>query len=175
MRRVLVTGSRVLTDTATIRDALATAWGGGTAALVSGACPTGAARIAEAIWTLTPDLHGGLCAGHPYPSLWDSELDGVREAAEQRARRHGVAQTICRRCPIMAACLASRTGNPQLGAGVWGGEVFHEKTAAQRDVCIGESGAWAGPCGPPRRTGRALPTWRDVSRRCPPGPRRGSG
>jgi hypothetical protein len=174
MRRVLVTGSRAWTDTVTIPHALATASGGGTADLVSGAYPTGAARIAEAIWTLAPNLHGGLCAGHPYPSRWDAELDGVGESAAQRARRHGVAQTICRRCPIMATCLASRTGNPQLGAGVWGGEVFQEKTAAQHDACIGDSGAWPGPCGPPRRTGRALPPWREVSRRCPPGPRRGS-
>jgi hypothetical protein len=232
MHRVLVTGSRARTDTTTIPGALATAWGGGTAVLVSGSCPTGADPIAETIRTVTPDLHGGLCAGHPYPSLWDAELDGVCESAARRARRHCVAQTICRRCPIMAACLASRTGNPQLGGGVWGGEVFQEKestagepapskpvaadpvetarkqraptgsrrhcpaplteqqarrrgtdawpagagalrecssraplpagsrrsgspTDGQHDPCIGESGAWPGPCGPPPRTGRA--------------------
>lgn len=127
MRRVLVTGSRACTDTATIRDALATVWGGGRAVVVSGACPTGADRIAETIGTLTPHLHGGLCVAHPYPSLWDAELDGVRESAAQRARRHRAAQTICRRCLIMAACLSSRAGNPRLGGGVWGGEVFLEK------------------------------------------------
>ena len=127
MRRVLVTGSRARTDTATLRHALALVWDGGTAVLVSGAYPTGADRIAETIWSLTPDLHGGLCSGHPYPSLWDAELDGVRESAAQRARRHRQAQTICRRCPIMASRLASRTGNPQLGGGVWGGEVFQDK------------------------------------------------
>jgi hypothetical protein len=127
MRRVLVTGSRARTNTATIPDALATVWGGGIAVLASGACPTDADPIAETIRTLTPDLHGGLCAGHPYPSLWDAELDGVCESTARRTRRHCVAQTICRRCPIMAACLASRTANPQLGGGVWGGEVFQEK------------------------------------------------
>jgi hypothetical protein len=174
MRRVLVTGSRAWTDTSTIRGVLAAVWGGGTALLASAAYPASADEIAETIWTLTPDLHGGLCAGHPYPSPWDSELDGVLESAAQRARRHREAQAICRRCPIMAACLATRTGNPQLGAGVWGGEVFLEKTAGQHDACIGESGAWPGLCGPPRRTGRALRTWREVSRRRPPGPRRGS-
>jgi hypothetical protein len=88
MRRVLVTGSRAGTDTTTLRDALAPVWAGGTAVLVSSACPTGADRIAETIWTLTPDLRGGLCAGHPYPSLWDAELDGMRESAARRARRH---------------------------------------------------------------------------------------
>ena len=125
MSRVLLAGSRAWT--ATTRDAVATVWGRGTAVLVSGAYPTGADRIAEKIGTLAPDLHGGLCAGHPYPSLWDVKLDGVRESAAQRAQRHREAQTICRRCPIMAACLSSRTGNPQLGGGVWGGEVFQEK------------------------------------------------
>lgn len=50
-RRVLVTGSRPWTDTTTIHDALADVWGDGTAVLVSGACPTGADRIAGTIWT----------------------------------------------------------------------------------------------------------------------------
>jgi len=50
-RRVLVTGSRTWTDTATIRDALAQQWGDGAAVLVSGACPRGADRLAEACWT----------------------------------------------------------------------------------------------------------------------------
>ena len=103
MRRVLVTGSRAWTDTSTIRGVFAAVWGGGTALLASAACPASADEIAETIWTLTPDLHGGLCAGHPYPSPWDSELDGVLESAAQRARRHREAQAICRRCPIMAA------------------------------------------------------------------------
>lgn len=50
-RRVLLTGSRSWTDTATIRVALAAQWGDGRAVLVSGACPTGADRIAEQVWT----------------------------------------------------------------------------------------------------------------------------
>jgi len=50
-RRVLVTGSRTWTDTTTIRDALASVWGHGDAVLVSGGCPRGADRLAEACWT----------------------------------------------------------------------------------------------------------------------------
>lgn len=123
MRRVLVTCSRSWTDTVTIRDVLAAVWGSGNAVVMPGACPSGSDQIAGTIWTLTPDLRGGLCAGHGYPSPWDAELDGVRESAAQRAERHCEAQTICRRCPIIAPCLASRAGNPLLGGGVWGGEV----------------------------------------------------
>jgi hypothetical protein len=148
MCRVLVTGFRARTDTAAIRDAFATVCGGGTAVLVSGASLTGADRITEAIWILIPDLTGGLCAGHRYPSPWDEELDGVRESAAQRARRHREAQTICRRCPIMADCLASRTGNPQLGGGVWGGEIFQEKesTAGEPAPRSNHTGAtWGRP------------------------------
>ena len=50
MRRVLVTGSRSWTDAATIASALAGQWGDGRAVLISGACPTGADRIAEQVW-----------------------------------------------------------------------------------------------------------------------------
>ena len=50
-RRVLVTGSRTWTDTTTIRSALASVWGHGDAVLVSGGCPRGADRLAEACWT----------------------------------------------------------------------------------------------------------------------------
>jgi len=41
-RRVLVTGSRTWTDTATVRTALASVWGDGDAVLVSGGCPRAA-------------------------------------------------------------------------------------------------------------------------------------
>ncbi|MGH3568652.1 MAG: SLOG family protein [Pseudonocardia sp.] len=60
-RRVLVTGSRTWTDTRIIRDALATAWGAGTAVLVVGACPAGADTLAEACWR----AWGGRVERHP--------------------------------------------------------------------------------------------------------------
>lgn len=60
-RRVLVTGSRAWTDEAVIREALADQWGDGTAVLVSGACPRGADRIAEQLWT----RWGGHVERHP--------------------------------------------------------------------------------------------------------------
>ncbi|MPZ67339.1 MAG: DUF2493 domain-containing protein [Pseudonocardiaceae bacterium] len=60
-RRVLVTGSREWTDVVVIREALAGEWGDGTAVLVSGACPRGADRIAEQVWT----RWGGQLECHP--------------------------------------------------------------------------------------------------------------
>ena len=64
-RRVLVTGSRTWTDTGAIRDALAAVWGHGDAVLVTGACPRGADRLAEACWT----SWGGRVECHP--ADWD--------------------------------------------------------------------------------------------------------
>jgi len=60
-RRVLVTGSRDWTDTTIIRAALAAQWGQGPAVLVSGGCPTGADRLAEACWS----SWGGHVERHP--------------------------------------------------------------------------------------------------------------
>jgi hypothetical protein len=60
-RRVLVTGSRTWTDTATIEQALREVWGAGDVVLVSGSCPSGADRIAERIWT----RWGGRVERHP--------------------------------------------------------------------------------------------------------------
>ncbi|MGJ6968913.1 bifunctional DNA primase/polymerase [Streptosporangium sp. G11] len=65
-RRILLTGSRTWTDTATIRAALAEHWGDGTAVLVTGACPRGADAIAETLWA----EQGGHVERHP--ADWDA-------------------------------------------------------------------------------------------------------
>ncbi len=70
-RRVLVTGSRTWTDTKVIRGALASVWGDGAAVLVSGACPRGADRLAEACWT----RWGGHVERHP--ADWDRHGRGA--------------------------------------------------------------------------------------------------
>ncbi|MPZ64544.1 MAG: DUF2493 domain-containing protein [Pseudonocardiaceae bacterium] len=78
VRRVLVTGSRSWTDATAIRGALAQVWGDGDAVLVSGACPRGADRIAEQIWT----RWGGRVERHP--ADWNGQGRGagfVRNAA----------------------------------------------------------------------------------------------
>src|SRR5437763_8078674 len=80
-RRVLVTGSRTWTDTATIRAALGTVWGDGTAVLVSGACPRGADRIAEQIWT----GWGGRVERHPADWARYGRSAGFRRNAEMIA------------------------------------------------------------------------------------------
>jgi hypothetical protein len=60
LRRILITGSRAWTDTATVREALAQVWHPD-AVLVSGACPRGADALCEAVWSAA----GGRVERHP--------------------------------------------------------------------------------------------------------------
>lgn len=68
-----------------------------------------------------PDLPAAACKGR-WP-LFDDRVDG--ETADYRTKRHARAVAICRGCPEFARCLDARHADPGLGAGVWGGRVFH--------------------------------------------------
>lgn len=110
-RRVLVTGSRTWTDTATIRDALAGQWGDGTAVLVTGACPRGADRFAEQCWT----AWGGRVERHP--ADWDrhGRSAGYRRNAAMVNRGADVCLAFVHgeaRGTRHAADLAARAGIP---------------------------------------------------------------
>jgi len=110
-RRVLLTGSRTWTDTGAIRDALAAVWGDGDAVLVSGACPRGADRLAEACWT----SWGGRVECHP--ADWDrhGRGAGLRRNADMVAAGAHVCLTFIRnnsRGASHTAALAEAAGIP---------------------------------------------------------------
>lgn len=65
MKRILITGSREWGDQLTIFDALLEHGNPVTDALVSGACPRGADRLAEEVW----EMFGGQVERHP--ANWD--------------------------------------------------------------------------------------------------------
>lgn len=68
------------------------------------------------------------CLGSAQPWLWDQTLDDdSRESPAARAERHGLAISICRRCPVRSDCkeevlALQRQGKPV--EGVWFGEVL---------------------------------------------------
>jgi hypothetical protein len=80
-RRVLATGSRTWTDTTTIAAVLRAEWGNGTAVLISGACPKGADRIAEQLWT----QWGGQVETYPADWTRHGRSAGFRRNAEMVA------------------------------------------------------------------------------------------
>lgn len=74
-----------------------------------------------------PDVHqdpleAALCRVEGQPSWWDDEIHAEDEAT--RTRRHGKAQEVCARCPVIAAC--AERFDPDRDAGVWFG-VVHER------------------------------------------------
>ncbi|MBO3744898.1 DUF2493 domain-containing protein [Streptosporangiaceae bacterium NEAU-GS5] len=81
-RRVLVTGSRTWTDTATIHAAVVAEWGDGMTTLVSDGCPRGADAIAESIW----QSRGGHVERHPADWTRDGQRAGLIRNADMVTR-----------------------------------------------------------------------------------------
>lgn len=77
-----------------------------------------------------PSLPDAACAGSSrarvgaveHGPLWDWSVYG--ETTRERAERIELAMAICRDCPELSACLRARREAPELGPGVWGGQVF---------------------------------------------------
>lgn len=78
-------------------------------------------RRAEAAIALGPDLPHAACK-HIKQPLWDVYVYG--ESAPERCARLARGAEICRGCPQRAECLAARLNEPELGDGLWGGELF---------------------------------------------------
>lgn len=64
-------------------------------------------------------LRGAACVGRH--ELFDAELD--HEPASARSGRHGAAQAICARCPVIASCRQVASEHHESIAGVWAGEL----------------------------------------------------
>ena len=70
---------------------------------------------------LGPALPGAACKGHA--PLFDNLIDG--ESHPDRIYRHRRALDICEtQCPIQEQCHERRLAKPELGEGIWGGELF---------------------------------------------------
>lgn len=110
MRRVLITGSRDWTNARSIRDAL-TAYFSKDVVLVTGACPTGADRIAEMFWT----RWGGRIERHPADWKQHGRKAGPLRNAEMVERGADVCLAFIRNASAGAshtAELASRSNIP---------------------------------------------------------------
>ncbi|MEU7990546.1 bifunctional DNA primase/polymerase [Streptosporangium canum] len=110
-RRILLTGSRTWTDTATIRAALAEQWGDGSAVLITGACPRGADAIAETIWR----EQGGHVERHPADWEQHGKRAGLLRNTEMVALGAAVCLAFIRESSpgaTHAAALAERAGIP---------------------------------------------------------------
>jgi predicted nucleic acid-binding Zn ribbon protein len=77
---------------------------------------------------LGPNLPNAACK-HLAP-LFDDTIPG--ETDPQRHQRHNKAQTICRTCPAKTQCQQERETNPDLGPGIYGGQLYENTKAQQR-------------------------------------------
>lgn len=68
----------------------------------------------------------GACVGTTWPDRWHPH--GDTEAARRQAES---AKTVCRDCPVLAACREYAQADPPL-SGVWGGTTEQERAAMRR-------------------------------------------
>jgi hypothetical protein len=87
----------------------------------AGTQPRPAQRAVQPVTLLLgPNLPRAACKG--LADLWDDRVDN--EPEEHRTQRHDQAIGTCRECPVRADCLTARLTEPDLGNGVWGGQLF---------------------------------------------------
>ncbi|MGC0362922.1 hypothetical protein ABH922_000906 [Rhodococcus sp. 27YEA15] len=77
-----------------------------------------------------PRLEGAACVSRA--PLFDNFLDEGNEPPEEREARHHHARTICRRCPVRAAC--DTAAGEHDSAGIWAGRLHTPVTTRRKSA-----------------------------------------